>query len=909
MRPNPREELQALLEETAAALLFLDPAGVVTGCDLTAARLLGYPVADLKGRDFDSLFTLWNTVHPTTESLFHSLDKSGARPHALAGMSANQNAFAANVSISPLTLGSGEGYVCRFINMDPMLLQLAGVNQGEIEFRRVFDQHPKPQAVLNRELKVVASNAAMKGLIHAQKGAVALDAHQRVQDWIPLLGVAPASLDALNPREVMVEPLVIPLPPDQVPDRALMVFPLQNSGGGNEGYLLSIEVLPEKKAHSGAADGSSEEALRTARVNSEFMGRVGHELRTPLNAIIGFIRLAEEQGGKLDKETGSHLADARQSALLLLEMVNNVVELARLEAGAPPLGRVALDPEDLMEEVVRTLAPQAFAKGLEIASFTALDVPARIQGAPVALRQVLLNLVTNAIRFTEKGSVWLRMDLETHTEGAERLRISVSDSGHGIPPEDHQRIFESFVQSRQGAAGYTGGVGLGLAIVRHLTQRMEGTIEVISQPDQGTTFTLRLPLLPAGDTPGEALDTGTLLQNVPALVLMREGPVRSLLLEILQSMELIPEAADSLEHALRRLGKMRLRDGVPTVVLMDHSFGIKALAGFARTLRRDSRGPQPLLIYLSPLGDTSGFDELLQGGVSAFCKKPVSRSTLRGTIQDLLGQPQQPSPGGNPELVSGARRARQILVADDNPVNQRLMRALLVKAGYRVSLAANGREAVMAAAAGGFDAVLMDLQMPVLDGFAAAREIRACPGGEVLPIIALTADNSEREHQRCLQAGMNAHLDKPVVPDTLFHLLDKLTFSGPSLQPDRAHSPPPGDTGFSPGFLEELERVLQERESGLRDPFFNSLAELLQERLRTLEALGHPPNLARLSIWAAALAETASGMGALRLSGQASRLAGVASGPEPQTALALLPDLRAELTQALRVLESIAHPN
>ncbi|HKI98628.1 MAG TPA: response regulator [bacterium] len=644
------------------------------------------------------------------------------------------------------------------------------------------------------------------------------------------------------------------------------------------------------------------ESARGGNLRAEVLARMGHELRTPLNAIIGFIKLVEEGLYTTDEERQDYLANARQSALTLLDLINNILDLARIEAGRLSLESVELNPTELVEGIAKTLAPEAHAKGVDIDAFVDPAIPARLRSDPLRLRQVLYNLAGNAVKFTDEGLVLLRAELEANEHDASRVRFTVSDTGMGVPQELQASIFESFVQKRLPHSDRLGGVGLGLSISKQIVEQMGSSISMKSRLNAGSTFwfTLTLPRGKAygSRTRGRNAD----LHGAPVLLVNPDEATRELYVAKLGTIGAQAQGVADTDAALALLAGAQTGPAPMRVVVIDPHLRRDDALVFARRLRREKAWFQPDLVYLSIIGSAGDAALLRDAGVTAFVTKPATPVALRGALAALL---ERQGPHGVP-LAATAGEAEagptaptrigtaRVLVAEDNAVNQKLIHALLSKHGYETHMVGNGREAVEAVKRGPFDLVLMDVQMPVLDGLAATRAIRERPGSRTLPIIAMTADALDGDRERCLAAGMDDYLPKPIMPDVLHRKLSKW------LQrplPAGVPAPDEEDAALHEPLLnlEHLDAVRAYAWDHDPQRFAQLLAIFRAEAGAALEALGRPDVLAdRAALRTAAqrLAGACAGFGAPRLMMLAREAAERADSTEPATLEALLRHLQ-----------------
>ncbi|MDH5752917.1 MAG: PAS domain-containing sensor histidine kinase, partial [Deltaproteobacteria bacterium] len=493
------DNLNRLLASLVCGRLVLDPQGMVLQSDVAAGQILGQGEAGLKGRGFDSLFTAWDQ----SPGVFSSLDKSGVTAIPLAAIRADGSNLAISMTISPSPEEMPPGYTCLFTDLDTFMRHMAMEEGHQINYRHIFEQHPLPCLMLDGELRISDVNRAFAGLF--KESLADLDPPVRK-------GQQPLSVPALKRLLNLAEPAGEPATPgkpaleDCLENHAAGQWEVPKSGTGPEAYTLSLLALKDLAGmHSGFLISrlpGSEPARQGGMQQGgyhEYLGRLGHELRTPLNAVLGYLRLAEECEGPPGLESLNHVRNARIAARNLLELINNLLELARLESGRVNLQTGELDIRELAEEVTHAMAAMAFSRNLEIGCHVHPDIPLKINAAPMALRQILYNLLSNGIKYTDQGGVWLRI---SQPEGAAPgLKIEVGDTGRGIDPADQEKIFESFVRASRQEDDDAGSAGLGLAIIRHLVDLLQGKIELESRPGQGSLFSVILPAEQQGRQP------------------------------------------------------------------------------------------------------------------------------------------------------------------------------------------------------------------------------------------------------------------------------------------------------------------------------------------------------------------------------------------------------------------------
>ncbi len=537
------------------------------------------------------------------------------------------------------------------------------------------------------------------------------------------------------------------------------------------------------------------------RAKSQFLANMSHEIRTPMNAIIGMTELA--LGTRLTAAQREYLETVKDSADALLVLINDILDFSRIEARKLELESREFELRDTLEDTVRVLALRAHQKGLELACQIQPEAPDRLVGDAGRLRQIVVNLVGNGIKFTRRGEVVLRVSVASLGQQECELRFAVSDTGAGIAEDKKEIIFEAFHQADSSMTREYGGSGLGLAISRELVELMDGRLWVESEAGQGSTFhfTARLGLA-AGTAARWAGEKPASLRNLPVLVVDDNATNRKILEETLRSWGMRPAAVDGGAAALEAAEAARGAGRPFRVALIDGQ--MPGMDGFALAaeMRRRWGSAGPLLIVLTSAGPHADGGQRRTSGVRSLLTKPVKQSDLFDAIVEVLGEPRKEARASRAARVERrpAGRRLRVLVAEDNVMNQKLARVLFEQRGHKIVTVGNGRQAVEAlgrASGDGFDLVLMDLEMPVMGGMeatAAIRERERQSGGHI-PIVALTAHTMTGDRERCLAAGMDGFVSKPIQTERLWEAIEHLLPS-PS---------PPADSSFdAAGLLAQL---------------------------------------------------------------------------------------------------------
>jgi diguanylate cyclase (GGDEF)-like protein len=594
-----------------------------------------------------------------------------------------------------------------------------------------------------------------------------------------------------------------------------------------------MDVLEEREVE---LKQSRDDAVRTALMKTQFAATVSHEVRTPLNGVVGMLDMLKEM--RLTKRQQECVDVAWNSSRALIELINDILDFSKMEAGKLELDEVEFDLRRLIEEVIELLARPAQQKGLEIGYLLGIGVPERLRGDSLRLRQVLLNLIGNAVKFTEHGEVAVRVST-AESENGFGLRFDVVDTGIGMAPEAVQHIFESFAQADRSTTRKYGGTGLGLAICKQLVVLMKGEIGVASEQGKGSTFWFTACCTP-GETQPAAPDD-YVLRGVRVLVVDESDIVRSFIGQSLARAGMRCHAVTGAADALAELVRAEQNRAPYELVIMDIDAADERGGDLVRRIRHDGSASAPRVLVLDRYASPMGTSSL---GADLYLGKPLRLDRLMEAVRRLLpGEPASAAAAFTPSQPAALRNTAKeyrVLVAEDNRTNQMVAGGMLAMNGCDCVFAANGREAVEAARRARFDLILMDCSMPEMDGYEATAHIRTFeePFGRRTPIVAMTANTQQGDAEKCLAAGMDDYLAKPITLVELRHKLErwlsKADAAGRAMLPDvEAHDEegPLDHETFdklreilgpalrqsvapfledTPGYLNQLEQAVQE---------------------------------------------------------------------------------------------------
>jgi PAS domain S-box-containing protein len=801
---------QAVLDSAELAIISTDTHGIIRTFSVGAQRLLGYFAGEMIGR--------------ATPARFHCPEEMCDRAAALTRALGRRVEPGFEVFVAPVRAGASAAvewtYVCKDGRRVPVLLSITALADprgrviGYLGIAHDLSERYRAQQDLRKLWRAVEQSPETV-VITDPRGTI----EYVNPKFVEVTGYSVAEAKGLNPR-VLKSGVH---PPEFYRDmwqtltaggvwhgelcnkkkngelywEAAAIAPVRDPRGQIANFVAIKQDITRQRQATVELRAAKEAAEQANRAKSDFLATMSHELRTPLNGVLGMADLL--CGTPLDARQRQFAQACRGSASALLDLINDILDFSKIEAGKLELDLHEFDLEPTVAETLAMLAPRAQAKGLELICALAPEVCLRLRGDSGRLRQICINLVNNAVKFTPAGHVALRFTADRWQNGRVLLRGAVSDTGIGIPADRVGRLFQSFTQADSSTTRRYGGTGLGLAICKSLAQAMGGQIGVESTPGTGSTFWFTAWLDVCACPLAARACFAPPLRHLRVLALDGNAAGREALAEHVRAWGLscttAADGASARDHLRRGAAAGQPFD----LLLLDQADDTGRELTWLESLRRACPGPAPKVLLLCRLGQQPDPQALRRAGIDGMLNKPATPSVLLGAIADACA----PGAGDRSDILAAEApdpqtsvqpKGVRVLLAEDNQVNQMVAAEILRRAGYACDLADDGVQAVAAVYRQHYDLILMDCQMPGLDGFDATRQVRAAQRtGAVpprLPILALTANAIAGDRQRCLEAGMDDYLAKPFEPRALLAKIATLLGSAPAAAPAAVATPP-----------------------------------------------------------------------------------------------------------------------
>jgi PAS domain S-box-containing protein len=822
-----RSYLDSLLTSAPNAIVTLDRKGGILGVNPAFESMFGYDAVDLIGRDITAVFE----VDPSRGDahVVEALVSSGAVVvDEVERKCRDGSKLTVRVSAAPVKgVADGVSFVM-YDDITAMKQAQTAVRSAEEQYRELVESAVDLVWQVDLEGRWTFMNAASERIYGA-----------RVDDLLgqPLVGHASSehrSEDEMALQKVLTGSELTDYDTvhcnvaGEPKHLSFSARPVRTDEGAIVGARGIARDVSERAAALEAMERAREAAERAAEARSAFLANMSHEIRTPMNGVLGMTEVLLDT--ELTQEQRQATGLVRSSAEALLRIIDDTLDFSKIEGGRFELEAIPFDLPGLLDSTVRPLAVRAVERRVEIVYEVKPDVPHMVIGDPGRLRQVLTNLAGNAVKFTHEGEVVVTVLLEGRTGKEGLIRFTVKDTGIGIPAEQIDGIFAEFSQADISTTRKYGGTGLGLAISRRIVRLMGGDITVSSEVDVGSEFTFVIPLVIEAEHEVTAgTHYGMSLSGLRALVIADKATNRRMVREMLELAGVEVEEADSGKAGIDAL-KQAVSSGAPRrlAIVEAHMAG---LDGFevARAVQSDPDLSGTKFMMLTSAGMRGDARRCRELGISAYLPKPISRFDLLEAAAVLAESDTKVHPGGliTRHTIDETRRRLSILLAEDNPVNQQVAATMLRKRGHHVEIVPNGREAVRTIAAKSYDVILMDVQMPELDGVSATEEIRR--SGNNLPIIAVTAHAMAGDRDRCLAAGMTGYISKPFKPHELFAAVEGWSLSSDGRPEEgKVYKEPPVDIE---GFRSSM------REAGVEDAVQAMIETFLQDAPRRMEEL------------------------------------------------------------------------
>lgn len=900
------QRFRHIVESAPNGIVMVDHEGKIALFNSQAERLFGYAEKELLDRPIEVLIPWrYRGLYPQHREIFLSNPQSrtlgGGRE--LCGVRKDGSEFPIEISLNPLETPTGIHVLASVVDITERMAADDRLRQSEERFRSMIE-NVKDHAIfmLDPEGRILTWNRGAERL-RGHKSEEILGKHYSC--LFPMEDCEngkPEQLLRTARTEGQCEDEGWRLRKDGSQFWAnVVIAAVRDHRGMLIGFAKVTSDLTRRRRIEEELVLAKEEAEAANHAKSAFLANISHEIRTPMTGIIGMAGLLSDT--ELSPEQREYCDIIRRSGESLLTVINEVLDFSKVESGKLELEIIDFDLRSAITDVTELFSKQAADGGLQLISRIDENVPTELQGDPGRLRQIISNLVNNAVKYTEKGEVMVRVALVDEAQNHATLRFSVSDTGIGIPADKISKLFSSFTQLDASISRRYGGTGLGLAICKNLVELMGGEIGVESEPHKGSTFWFTVRLFKQAEYTRATSSARVNFRGLRILIVDGNSANRSAIEGFLNTMGIVRQSASRGAEALELLRMAAAKDAPYDLAIVE--FNLPEMDGLelSRAIRGEPTIASMKIILLTEVGKTGAERLAKAASADAYLITPVSYGRLYHCLVGLLGAAGEDDPAENG--VSGESNAGQnpanrlrVLVADDNHINQKVIASLLKKMGHRADVVANGKEALAAFKLVPYDIILMDVQMPELDGFEVSRQIRAMEQtkGRHTPIIAITAHARKSDKERCLSAGMDDYVSKPIKPKDLKGAIAR-RIAGVKDIPTRLSPSEPSGQAEVLNISEALVLVGGNREllCEVARIFLDQYPQLLEDIRQALSRSDY----ASLGVAAHTLAASAGQLGGHRAFAAAKNLERISGEADMLQALAALADLEREL-QALR---------